>query len=81
MPFKFKLSRRLARIRPLGLCVPAALLVGCVAGDQAINSPPKSSSITAEIAAPTYAELLREDFESTGFGARAIDFRIPSSAA
>ena len=79
MLFKFKLSRRLARLGRLAAIVSVAAVVACLpGGEESINAPSGSgSSVSASITAPPYTELLREDFESSGFGSRGwYDFRV-----
>jgi len=71
MPFTFKLSQRLARVRRMALLLPFAVLFACVAGDQSISDPAQPSSLLTISAAPTApVELLRDDFEDSGFATR-----------
>src|SRR5258705_866561 len=71
MPFTFKLSKRIARIRRVALMLAVDAAFACVAGDQSINDPAQASSLITISAAPTASvELLRDDFEDAGFGAR-----------
>ena len=71
MPFTFKLSKRIARIRSVAVMLPVAAVLACGLGDQSISDPAHPGSlptISADVTAPV--ELLRDDFEDTGFGTR-----------
>src|ERR1043166_9341311 len=82
MPFTFKISKRLACSRRWAGILPAAAvvagLVACSTGEHGINAPSQNgSAVSAAITPPPYAELLRENFEATGFGSRGwYDFRV-----
>jgi hypothetical protein len=77
MPFTFKLSKRLARIKHAAVMIPVAAIFACVAGEQSISDPTQPSSVpTISSSAGTPVELLREDFEDPGFGSRGwYDYR------
>ena len=76
MPFGFKLSHRLSRIRRVAVSFTGAALVACVPGDQSISDPPQIGSSTIQSSSTTATVLLQEDFEATGFGTRGwYDFR------
>ena len=78
MPFTFKLSKRLARMKAVALMLTVATMPGCIAGDQSISEPIQPNSLTNSSNAGLVTDLSsgggtilwQEDFEDTGFGAR-----------
>ena len=68
MPFKFKLSMRLALMRSAFVLLPAALIFACTMGDQSVSGPAKPSTVTM---APTPGTvLLQENFQDNAFAGR-----------
>jgi hypothetical protein len=78
MPFTFKLSKRLARMKNAVLMLPLAAVAACTA-DLSVepNSLANNSETMIDLAASAAGTvLLQEDFEDPGFGARGwYDYR------
>ena len=64
MPFTFKLSKRIARIRRGATVLVVAAGFGCMA-DPSVNAPISNADLVAD-----QTLLLQEDFEDTSLGAR-----------
>src|SRR5437879_1995577 len=84
MPFTFKLSKRLARMKNAAVMLPLAAVVACVVGEQSISGPTQPGSLSSSSNSRTVTALssaggtvlLQEDFEDTGFGPRGwYDYR------
>src|SRR2546426_5565286 len=68
MTFKHKLAKRLAMIRDTAGLLPAAAILACTAGDQAISGPTQPSFLGS--ASNPSAILFQETFADTAFAAR-----------
>src|SRR5712691_3734273 len=68
MTFKHKLAKRLAMIRDTAGLLPAAAILACTAGDQAISGPTQPSFLGS--ASNPSATLFQETFADTAFAAR-----------
>src|SRR2546426_641592 len=68
MTFKHKLAKRLAMIRDTAGLLPAAAILACTAGDQAVSGPTQPSFLSSASNPSTI--LFQETFADTAFAAR-----------
>src|SRR2546425_11521542 len=68
MTFKHKLAKRLAMIRDTAGLLPAAAILACTAGDQAVSGPTQPSFLSSASNLSTI--LFQETFADTAFAAR-----------